>query len=101
METTRQLTPGSPPPHNKPCPKCPTLNGAAPLTQRAWVEAHVAAFEFFGGVPKMLTTSRSRPGGRPYRLQRSQGTFVVSATSLSARGDAIEAGRIIIASQAL
>ena len=25
------------------------------MTQRAWTEAHVAAFEFFGGAPRKLT----------------------------------------------
>ena len=25
------------------------------MTQRAWTEAHVAAFEFFGGVPAKIT----------------------------------------------
>ena len=28
---------------------------AVSMTQRAWTEAHVAAFEFFGGVPAKLT----------------------------------------------
>src|SRR5713226_1784741 len=35
---------------------------AVSMTQRAWVEAHVAAFEFFGGVPKKLTPDNLKAG---------------------------------------
>ena len=31
------------------------------MTQRAWTEAHVAAFEFFGGVPAKLTPDNLAP----------------------------------------
>src|SRR5262249_12906022 len=36
---------------------------AVSMTQRAWVEAHVAAFEFFGGVPEKLTPDNLKGGG--------------------------------------
>ena len=32
------------------------------MTQRAWTEAHVAAFEFFGGVPAKLTPDNLKAG---------------------------------------
>jgi transposase len=32
------------------------------MTQRAWVEAHVAAFEFFGGAPRKLTPGNLKAG---------------------------------------
>jgi len=35
---------------------------AVSMTQRAWVEAHVAAFEFFGGVPEKLTPDNLKAG---------------------------------------
>jgi hypothetical protein len=35
---------------------------AVSMTQRAWTEAHVAAFEFFGGVPAKLTPDNLKAG---------------------------------------
>ena len=35
---------------------------AVSMTQRAWVEAHVAAFEFFGGAPRKLTPDNLKAG---------------------------------------
>jgi len=35
---------------------------AVSMTQQAWVEAHVAAFEFFGGVPAKLTPDNLKAG---------------------------------------
>src|SRR6266550_7076869 len=35
---------------------------AVSMAQRAWTEAHVAAFEFFGGVPKKLTPDNLKAG---------------------------------------
>ena len=32
------------------------------MTQRAWTEAHVAAFEFFGGAPRKLTPDNLKAG---------------------------------------
>src|SRR5262249_28066298 len=33
------------------------------MTQRAWVEAHVAALEFFGGTPQRLGPDNLKAGG--------------------------------------